>query len=110
MVDIMETASAFASLGAVAQRSRIDILTLLVEAGEDGLQVGYIGEQLGLKSANLSRHLHRLLRAGLISQRREGRHFIYAINPGASKILLGAVASVFGHTSGDPVRDRIGVA
>lgn len=97
----METTLALASLGALAQRSRLDILHLLVSAGVEGLPVGRIREKLGLRSANLSRHLHRLHRAGLIRQRRDGRRFIYSIEPDAIDTVFSAVSRVFGEADPD---------
>jgi DNA-binding transcriptional ArsR family regulator len=94
----METALVLVPLGALAQRSRLDILNLLVSAGDDGLPVGRIGQCLGLRSANLSRHLHRLRRAGLIRQRRDGRRFIYSIEPDAIRAVFSAVSRVFDET------------
>lgn len=93
----MERAIALKSLSALAQRSRLNILSLLVTAGSDGLAAGFIGERLGLRSANLSRHLHRLHRAGLVTLRRDGRRIICAIEPQATDVLFAAVSTVFGH-------------
>ena len=64
-------------LAALAQETRLDIFRLLVEAGEDGLAAGQIGERLGLPSATLSFHLNQLKHANLVTFRREsGRWFI----------------------------------
>ena len=69
---------ALAALAALAQESRLDIYRLLVQAGEDGLPAGQIGEELGLPSATLAFHLKELKNAGLVTFTREGRSLIYA--------------------------------
>ncbi|HEY4252551.1 MAG TPA: metalloregulator ArsR/SmtB family transcription factor [Roseomonas sp.] len=73
----MEKISAIAALGALAQETRLDIFRLLVQAGQDGMAVGAIGERLGLPSATLSFHLTQLRHAGLVTFRRESRSLIY---------------------------------
>lgn len=73
----MEKLYAVAALAALAQETRLDIFRLLVEAGEDGLPAGQIGERLGLPSATLSFHLNQLKHARLITFRRQGRSLIY---------------------------------
>ncbi len=73
----MEKIYAVAALAALAQETRLDIFRLLVEAGEDGLPAGQIGERLGLPSATLSFHLNQLKHAHLVTVRRESRSLIY---------------------------------
>jgi len=53
----MKKAEVLAALGALSQETRLDIYRLLVQAGEDGLAAGKIGEELGLPSATLAFHL-----------------------------------------------------
>jgi ArsR family transcriptional regulator len=72
----MKKKEAIAALGALAQETRLDIYRLLVQAGEDGLAAGKIGEELGLPSATLAFHLKELKYSGLVT--REGRSLIYA--------------------------------
>ena len=74
----MKKAEVIAALGALAQETRLDIYRLLVQAGEDGLAAGKIGEELGLPSATLAFHLKELKYAGLVTFTREGRSLIYA--------------------------------
>jgi ArsR family transcriptional regulator len=74
----MEKADALAALGALAQETRLDIFRLLVQAGEEGLPVGKIGEQLNLPSATLAFHLKELRHAELVTYTRDGRSLIYA--------------------------------
>lgn len=74
----MDRLSAVASLGALAQETRLEIFRLLVKAGSDGLRAGHIGARLELPPATLSFHLTQLRNAGLINYRREGRSLLYA--------------------------------
>ena len=74
----MEKNQAIAALAAIAQESRLDIFRLLVQAGDDGMPAGKIGEHLGLPSATLAFHLKELKHAGLVTCTREGRSLIYA--------------------------------
>jgi ArsR family transcriptional regulator len=74
----MKKLDALVALAALAQESRLDIFRLLVQAGEEGMPAGKIGEELGLPSATLAFHLKELKHAGLIAFTRDGRSLIYA--------------------------------
>ena len=74
----MKKSEALAALAALAQETRLDIYRVLVQAGEDGIAAGKIGEELGLPSATLAFHLKELKHAGLVTFTREGRSLIYA--------------------------------
>jgi DNA-binding transcriptional ArsR family regulator len=85
----MEKHEALAALAALAQESRLDIYRLLVQAGENGLPAGQIGEQLGLPSATLAFHLKELRSAGLVTFTRNGRSLIYsAAYPAMNGLLV----------------------
>jgi len=73
----METNQAVGALAALAQRTRLAIFRLLVQAGPAGMAAGAIGERLGLPAPTLSFHLAALVRAGLATGRQEGRYVIY---------------------------------
>jgi DNA-binding transcriptional ArsR family regulator len=74
----MKTPHAIDALAALAQRSRLAIYRLLVEAGPEGLAAGGIADELELPPATLSFHLAHLARAGLVRSRQEGRFVIYS--------------------------------
>ena len=85
----MEKSDVISALAALAQETRLDIFRILIQAGNDGRPVGYIGEQLGLPSATLSFHLSQLKQAGLVTFRREGRSLIYSAAFDAMNSLMG---------------------
>ena len=68
------------ALSALAHESRLQVHRLLVQAGEDGLSAGVIAEQLGMPASSLSFHLAHMQEAEMVTQRREGRSLIYAVN------------------------------
>ena len=85
----MEQNDALGALAALAQDTRLAIFRRLVRAGPSGEAAGAIGEALAIPAPTLSFHLKELERAGLISQRRESRHLIYAVRLEQMRALLG---------------------
>lgn len=85
----MNIDQAIGALGALAQKSRLDIYRLLVQTGPDGLPAGQVGVQLQLTSGVLSFHLKELAQAGLVISRRDGRSIIYSADYPAMTRLLG---------------------
>ncbi|WP_368187868.1 ArsR/SmtB family transcription factor [Aestuariibius sp. HNIBRBA575] len=67
-------------LSALGGESRLRIYRLLVRAGEGGLSVGVIQDQLGIAASTLSHHIAALKMAGLIVQRRDGRTIFNTAN------------------------------
>jgi DNA-binding transcriptional ArsR family regulator len=84
----METTSALAALGALAQESRLAVFRTLVQAGPAGLPAGVIADRLGLPRPTLSFHLAQLKGAGLVQYRREGRSLIYAADYATTNGLI----------------------
>lgn len=74
----METLNAAELLAALGHEARLSIFRLLVEAGDEGLFPGVLGERLGLVPATLSFHLAHLSRVGLIQGQKEGRFIRYS--------------------------------
>jgi ArsR family transcriptional regulator len=86
--DAMQTRQVIMALGALAQETRLQIFRLLVEYGAQGLPAGAIAEAVGVPPATLSFHLHQLLHARLVKQRRESRSLIYSANFDGMNALL----------------------
>jgi ArsR family transcriptional regulator, arsenate/arsenite/antimonite-responsive transcriptional repressor len=76
----MKISNAVEALSALAQESRLSIFRMLVQAGDEGIAAGVMGEKLGIPPATLSFHLKELARAKLIKSRSEGRYVIYSAN------------------------------
>ena len=74
----MEISSIVDALAALAHETRLKVFRLLVQAGEEGLAAGSIGQKLELAPATLSFHLAHLARTGLVRSRQEGRFVIYS--------------------------------
>jgi DNA-binding transcriptional ArsR family regulator len=64
------------SLSALGHDARLEIYRLMVQAGEDGLNVGEIGVHLKIPASTLAHHLSTLVAAGLVIQERRGREVI----------------------------------
>lgn len=85
----MQSATAVAALGALANEHRLAVFRLLVQAGADGLAAGTIAASLGVPNSSLSFHLAHLAQAGLVAQERRGRSLIYSANYPAMNELVG---------------------
>jgi ArsR family transcriptional regulator, arsenate/arsenite/antimonite-responsive transcriptional repressor len=85
----MDEKRAIAALSALAQETRLALFRLLVTCGPTGLPAGVIAERLGVQPSSLTFHLHQLMHAGLITQRRSSRQIIYSAEYGSMNALLG---------------------
>jgi ArsR family transcriptional regulator len=85
----MKNDKAIAALAALAQESRLAVFRLLVGAGPEGLSATRIAEQLDLPPSSLSFHLKELMRAEMVSQKKEGRSLIYSADFKTMNALLG---------------------
>ncbi len=65
-----ELVKCLAQLGNI---TRLKIFRLLVKAGEKGLSVGKIQEELEVPGSTLSHHINKLTTLNLVRQEREGR-------------------------------------
>jgi len=74
--DLTLAATAFAALGA---EPRLAILRRLVRAGPRGMPTGQLGAEIGVTGSVLTHHLKQLVSAGLVSQQRDGRHILCAV-------------------------------
>lgn len=77
-----------ATLGALAQETRLAAFRALVAEGPAGLPAGEVARIIGTPSNTMSTHLSILERSGLISSRREGRSIIYTANLDAMQNLV----------------------
>lgn len=69
-MDVDLAAERCAELG---NKTRLSIFRLLVKAGCSGLSVGAIQKNLQVPASTLTHHIQRLVRVGLVRQRRESR-------------------------------------
>ena len=87
--ELVTSATGFAALGS---EQRLMVLLTLVRAGPDGLAIGALGERVGISGSTLTHHMKVLAQAGLVAQRRNGRHIIcvaeYAKVEALSEFLL----------------------
>ncbi|MFV2034075.1 MAG: ArsR/SmtB family transcription factor, partial [Halocynthiibacter sp.] len=81
----MKRSRAEKSFAALGHGARLNILRLLIGAGEGGLPAGEIGAAVAVTPSRLSFHLNVLEQAGLVTSRRKSRNFIYAANYGKLK-------------------------
>ena len=69
-MDIDQAAKSLKELG---HPTHLTIYRRLVKAGNEGMAVGIVQQELDVPGSTLSHHLASLASAGLIKQRREGR-------------------------------------
>lgn len=85
----MNVEQAARQLEALGNPTRLRVYRTLVRAGDAGLPVGGLQEQLGIAGSTLSHHLHRLIHTGLVSQERQATSLICRANYRAMSSLLG---------------------
>lgn len=85
-MDKLDALSSFAALG---QETRLDVLRLLIKAGEQGMSAGEIGDYLGIKQNTMSANLAVLARTNLVTNKREGRSIRYYANFAGIRELIG---------------------
>lgn len=72
----MDESGAIAALRALAQPTRLRIMTLLART-PGGMTAGEIATALGVRQNTLSSHIAILARSGLVEGRRTGRTIVY---------------------------------
>src|ERR1700733_730832 len=76
----MDNQQAAAIFAALAHPSRLDVVCMLARCGPPGISAGEIAKRLKIAPPSLSFHLQQLLHAGVLLQRRNSRHLIYALD------------------------------
>ncbi|WP_299622873.1 helix-turn-helix transcriptional regulator [Pelagibius sp.] len=82
-------ASVARALAALGHEARLDIYRLLVRAGEEGLNVGDIGDHLKMPASTLAHHLSTLVSADLVIQERRGREVVNRADYDAMRRTVG---------------------
>lgn len=85
----MNPTQAVLLLSSIAQEARLAIFRLLVQAGNEGLSAGVIGERLKIPASTLSFHLKELNHAGMIEAKQVSRYVYYSANYGVMNGLIG---------------------
>ncbi|MGY3438069.1 MULTISPECIES: arsenate reductase/protein-tyrosine-phosphatase family protein [unclassified Marinovum] len=75
-------------LAALSHPQRLAVFRLLVRRCPDALPAGEIAQVLDLKASTASVYLATLTRSGLITQARRGTSLLYALDPGAARMLV----------------------
>ncbi|MEM6747946.1 MAG: metalloregulator ArsR/SmtB family transcription factor [Pseudomonadota bacterium] len=73
----MDKDQALQIFSALSQETRLDALTLLVQAGTEGIKAGDVARHLGVRHNLMSQHLSILGAAGLVRSERFGRTIFY---------------------------------
>lgn len=82
-------------LKALADRHRLRIVNILLQAGTEAVCVCEFQPQLGLSQPTVSHHLRQLLEAGVLEREKRGSYAYYRLAPGA----LERVGALFAETS-----------
>lgn len=85
----MNTTQAAKYFECISSPIRLDIFSLLIRYGSEGLVAGEIANKLSLPASNLSFHLKALTHCQLISVEQEGRFLRYRANLDLMKSLAG---------------------
>jgi len=83
-------------LGALAQPTRLSVVTIVADAGAKGIAAGEIARSLRCPASTLSFHLKELSQTGVLEARPRGRFVIYAMQPGVLEELAQFVAGLGG--------------
>ncbi len=87
----MDTSNATDLFSALSQPTRLDVFRLLLQAGEDGVLAGEIGERLEVRQNTMWANLSVLLNAGLVRNQRQGRSIRYFADVTTLRRLLAFV-------------------
>jgi ArsR family transcriptional regulator, arsenate/arsenite/antimonite-responsive transcriptional repressor len=76
----------------LADRSRLRILNVLLEAGGEAVCVCEFQPTLGIAQPTVSHHLKQLVQAGLLEREKRGTFAYYRLKPGALERIRGLLA------------------
>lgn len=68
------------TFSAMGSEARLEVLRLLIRAGESGLTVGEIQERSGIAPSTLAHHLKFLAAGNVVTQEKQGRSTITRAN------------------------------
>jgi DNA-binding transcriptional ArsR family regulator len=83
-VKLERHAEQLAALGHVA---RLSLLRAVVQAGPEGVSTTELQERLDIPWTTMNHHLNRLVDAGLVAARREGKFVFHTADYGALRAL-----------------------
>jgi len=73
----MDSNHALDAFSALSQSTRLDVVRLLIKAGDAGMSAGDISGTLDVRQNTMSSNLSILVRSGLIRNERDGRSIRY---------------------------------
>jgi ArsR family transcriptional regulator, arsenate/arsenite/antimonite-responsive transcriptional repressor len=73
--------------GALGHPARLAILRYVVQGGPDGTTTTELQAKLDIPWTTLNHHVDRLVSAGLVAARREGKFSLHTADYGALKVL-----------------------
>ena len=77
MLSKKDAAKGYAAVGA---EPRLNVLRLLVAAGEEGMTISEIGNRLKMAPSTLAHHLRYLVSANMVIQEKQGREVVNTAN------------------------------
>jgi ArsR family transcriptional regulator len=84
----MDLDDTIAVMAALAQRTRLEAVRLLVRHEPDGLPAGDIARELAVPQNTMSAHLAILARAGLVVAQRNSRSIVYRVELGRMRDMM----------------------
>ena len=76
----MEEEQVLTAFSALSNRTRLQVLRHLVEAGPEGRMAGDVATALGASPSRMSFHLSAVQEAGIVTSERQSRQVVYRVN------------------------------
>jgi ArsR family transcriptional regulator len=94
---------ALSMLSALAQPTRLGVITLLARVGDHGMASSEIADAIGVPRHLMSAHLAVLSKGGVVTARKAGRNVTYSVRTEAIVRLTDHLKDLVGtHASADP--------